>query len=110
MKKTQPQEWQCEVCNGKVVSLTNLFGSWPIAAYHKLSDLEKTSFWAESGIGKRALADAVEEKIVFKQVKQLVDDNVGKFLPMEVWLSKGWPREFVERRPCEDHKQGGLKT
>ena len=110
MKKTHPQEWQCEVCNGKVVSLTNLFGSWPIAAYHKLSDLEKTSFWAESGIGKRNLAEAVEEKIVFKQAKQLIDDNVGKFLPMDAWVKQGWPKEFVEKCPCEEHKNGGLKT
>ena len=110
MKKTHPQEWQCEVCNGKVASLTNLFGSWPIAAYHKLSDIEKTSFWADSEKDKIGLQNAVEEKIVLKQVKQLVDDNVGKFLPLDVWISKGWPKEFVEKCPCEEHKQGGLKT
>ena len=106
MKKTHPQEWQCPECNSKLVTLTNLFGSWPIEAYHSLSDLEKTSFWQQSSSGRQALKEAVEQKIVFKQIKQLVDSNVGKFLPMEAWVRKGWTPEAVAKCPTEIHPSG----
>ena len=106
VKKTHPQEWQCPECNSKLVTLTNLFGSWPIEAYHSLSDLEKTSFWQQSSSGRQALKEAVEQKIVFKQIKQLVDSNVGKFLPMEAWVRKGWTPEAVAKCPTEIHPSG----
>ena len=67
VKKTHPQEWQCPECNSKLVTLTNLFGSWPIEAYHSLSDLEKTSFWQQSSSGRQALKEAVEQKIVLSR-------------------------------------------
>ena len=109
MRKT-PAEWQCSRCCSKTVTLSSIFGSWPISAYHELSDIQKEAFWKESGDGKVALTQAVEKRIVMNQIKQIIDENVGKFLPAAVWVAKGWRLEDVLKCPCEIHKQTGVKT
>ena len=105
--KKSPQEWQCPTCNNKIAGLHSLFGTWPISAYHSLSDLEKATFWQEPESGKRALQQAVEKHIIYKQVKALVDDNLGEFLPMSVWKTKGYAEEDILKCPSEIHKTTG---
>ena len=110
MKKQPPQEWVCAKCNSKITTLTTLFGTWPITAYHDLSDIEKVAFWQTSADGQRGLIEAVESKIIFNQVKRLVDNNVGKFCPLEVWVRKGWSKEHVLKCPSEVHATTGEVT
>ena len=109
-KKSHPQEWQCASCNNKCVTLYNAFGTWPIQAYTELSDIEKTGFWVESGTGKKALLAAVEKKIIYNQVKRLIDDNVGQFLPLQVWVNQGWDAEDILKCPSEIHKVTGKRV
>ena len=110
MKKAPPEEWMCSRCNSNVVGLTSLFGSWPIEQFHTLDDLQKEEFWKECGEGKRTLQAAVEKKIIFTQLKQRIDKNLGKFLPLQVWVNKCWAAEDVVKCPCEVHAQTGAKT
>ena len=81
-----------------------MFGTWPIIAFNKLNDIEKIAFWAESGDGgQKTLLEAVEQKIIFNQVKKLIDHNVGEYLPLNVWVQKGWRAEDVLKCPKEIH-------
>ena len=41
------------------------------------------------------MIDSAKTQILFHQAKKIVENRVGKFMPLQVWVRKGWPEEEV---------------
>jgi len=101
LMKKSPNEWVCPCCNGKITALHSLFGKWPIECYKRMPPNIQETFWRESKPGVNGMKLAVEQHLVYNQVKQFLDKRGGKFLPMDVWIAKGWTKETVLKCPSE---------
>ena len=104
------QHYVCGHCNCKVAALQAIFGKWPIEQYKRLSETERALFWQTSGSSRNELKIAVEEQVLHIQAKKLIEENKGKYLPLAVWVNKGWPEELVKGCPSEVHATTGLQT
>ena len=54
-----PQSFQCAKCNSMQVTLTQIFGTWPLHDFKNWSNDAKQQFWRQSASDRNSLKKAV---------------------------------------------------
>ena len=107
--KTYPKggEWMCKRCKAKRGVAGRIFGTWPIDCFKALSEDAKKEFWRAS-LDKDALVSNLIKKVSEQRINENSNSFVGKWLPKEVWVRKGYNGKAIEAG-CEKKWDEELK-
>jgi hypothetical protein len=100
-------EWMCKRCKAKRGVGIRVFGKWPIDCFKELSDDAKVEFWKAS-LDKDALVSKLINQVSEQRIKEESNSFVGKWLPKEVWVRKGYNAKAIETG-CEKKWDEELK-
>ena len=105
----------CRGCNSATTMLSRHLGSWPVPAFQGLSQDQQIAFWKncnaiimkqgklDYGSIRAALCIQLEEK----QTEIAKAEFNSEYLPLSVWVQRGFNADDVKKGLCEIHPQLG---
>ena len=82
--------WQCSKCCCRHVGIIKTFGSTKFTEINELDEAEKADFWCSLPTDQAGLKREVAKMIVKVRIQSRKNEVRGKFLPMSVWVAKGF--------------------
>ena len=91
--------YQCGNCNRKTVSLSNMFGGWPIDEFRAIPERAQTEFWQSCGdaANAHALKQIVERLIIRRTVTQIMNGKEGSFNTLGFYKRQGYDTDHIEK-------------
>ena len=98
------QTWVCQKCEVKVSQLRRGFGSWPVAGFTKISRENQQAFFRDAkDMNAKDFVKKAEEMLnISEDIEAQFYQNGGKFLPLDVWMRKGYNAEAIKTKSAPD--------
>ena len=101
---------QCSHCASVDTRLRKLLGTWPLAETKGMSEKKVFDFYKKAHVaaGSHSLKTCVQDHLVDSEIDRRTDRNAGEWLPLEVWMNRGWKEDIVKRHPSREDEKKGL--
>ena len=88
----------CKVCNCKRSQLCQVFGTWPVPVYLRLTKEAQVLFWrAAAAVKKRSELEALLiKKVSDIMIQDAIKRSGGSFLPLSVYAQQGYSAAMLE--------------
>ena len=101
----------CKGCNSAATMLSRNLGTWPVPSFKGLSQDQQIAFWKSCNdiIQKQGRLDygSIRASLMItlekKQYEIAKAEFTSKFLPLSVWIQKGYQEEDIRKGEKEDH-------
>ena len=92
-------KYKCHRCQSTMSKISQTEGKWPTTEFLALSESEQATFYQQAAQEKNAskIVKMVHDAIEKYRVRENQWELGGQFLPIGVWVAKGWNRELIEK-------------
>jgi len=98
-------KWVCNRCNTRGVQLSRIYGAWPPKSFKDLPAEAQAEFWnkVKDAQGEAEMKKAVSGTMSLVKIEQEESQAGGEYLPLSVWVARGFLKEDVLK--CTDTQE-----
>eukprot|EP00438_Fugacium_kawagutii_P014343 Skav202492 [mRNA] locus=scaffold32:15236:16621:+ [translate_table: standard] len=105
----------CKGCNASTTMLSRRLGAWPVPAFQNLSQEQQISFWKscneviqrQGKLDYASIRALLAMKLEERQLEVAKSKFTSEFLPVSVWVQRGFDADDVKKGECEQHPMLG---